>query len=75
MITKLLLVLGVIAVVYFMFIKKKPVTQKKEKPKKQKTEANELVKCDTCGVYSELNDSLLSNAKYYCSSECASKAL
>jgi uncharacterized protein len=77
MILKLLLVVGVIAVVYFMFIKKKPLTQKDTPQKKQNKQApaNELVKCETCGVYSDLDDSVLSNAKYYCSSECASKAV
>ena len=77
MILKLLLVIGVIAVVYFMFIKKKPIAQKTDTKKqtKKETSAKELVRCETCGVYSELSDSILSNAKYYCSSECASKAV
>ena len=78
MILKLLLVIAVIAVVYFMFIKKKPIQNKaepKKKKKKEKLEASDMIECPTCGIYSELGDSVLSNGKYYCSSECASKAL
>ncbi|MEA3369942.1 MAG: PP0621 family protein [Campylobacterota bacterium] len=78
MILKLLLVIGVIAAVYFMFFKKKPIknkTRTKKDKKSEKLEANDLLECPTCGVYSELGDSVLSNGKYYCSSECASKAL
>ena len=78
MILKLLLVIAVIAVVYFMFIKKKPIQNKaepKKNKKKEKIEASDMIECPTCGIYSELGDSVLSNGKYYCSSECASKAL
>ena len=78
MILKLLLVIGVIAVVYFLFIKKKPIQNKtstKKNKKSEKLEANDMVECPTCGIYSELGESILSNGKYYCSSECASKAL
>ncbi len=78
MILKLLLVIGVIAVVYFMFIKKKPIqnkTEPKQNKKSEKLEANDMIECPTCGIYSELSECVLSNGKYYCSSECASKAL
>jgi len=78
MILKLLLVIAVIGIVYFMFIKKKPLKEKvapKKEKKREKLEANDMIECPTCGIYSELGDSILSNGKYYCSSECASKAL
>lgn len=78
MILKLLLVIGVIAVVYFMFIKKKPIqnkTEPKKNNKKEKLEANDMIECPTCGIYSEISECVLSNGKYYCSSECATKAL
>ncbi len=78
MILKLLVVIGVIAVVYFMFIKKKPIqnkTEPKKKKKSEKLEANDMIECPTCGIYSELGECVLSNGKYYCSSECATKAL
>lgn len=81
MILKLLLVIGVIAVVYFMFIKKKPIQnptapkKNKKSEKSEKLEANDMIECPTCGIYSELSECILSNGKYYCSSECAAKAL
>lgn len=78
MILKLLLIIVVIGVVYFMFFKKKPLQNRSEKPKTkkdEKLEANDMIECPTCGVYSEIGDSILSNGKYYCSSECASEAL
>ena len=77
MILKVLLVLAVIATVYFMFIKKKPLKNTEPKVKKthnNKAESNDMVECKTCGVYSELSDSILSGSSYYCSNECLEKA-
>jgi len=75
MILKLLLVIGVIATVYFIFFKKKPIKSTKENnSKKEKLESNDMVECPSCGVYTEINDSILSNGKYYCSDECLEKA-
>jgi uncharacterized protein len=78
MILKLLLVIGVIAIFYFMFIKKKPsLSQKQQKQKTQaKTADNvdEMVECTTCGVYVSVEEAILSNGKYYCSRECIVKA-
>jgi len=75
MILKVLLVLAVIGIVYFMFIKKKPskVTKTSAK-KKDDLKANDMVECASCGVYSELQECILSDAKYYCSKECVEKA-
>jgi len=79
MILKLLLVIAVIGVVYFMFIKKKPIknSTKNETTKNEKNEkpqSNDMVECSTCGIYAELSDSILSNNKYYCSDECVGKS-
>jgi uncharacterized protein len=71
---KWLLVIGVIAAIYFIFIKKKPLEEKVKTKKPQETEVNDLIKCETCGIYMELDDAILSNAKYYCSQECITKA-
>lgn len=71
MIWKILLVVGVIALVYFMFIKKRPKVQsdtKKDAPK-----SSDMVACDTCGIYCALDDTIVSNGKYYCSKECLEK--
>ena len=76
MILKLLLVLGVIGLVYFIFFKKKPVkTSTPTKTKKnKKLQSNDMVECSICGVYSELGETIISNNKYYCSDECLEKA-
>jgi uncharacterized protein len=67
MILKLLLVIAVISVVYFIFFKKKPIQNQSKKSEKI---SSDMVECATCGIYSELDDSILSNGKYYCSQEC-----
>lgn len=75
MILKLLLVIAVIGIVYFMFFKKKPIKSTTTKTKKdEKLQSNDMVECDTCGTYVELGESIISNNKYYCSSECVDKA-
>ena len=79
MILKLLLVIGVIGIVYFFFIKKKPAITKstkktKEDKAKEEDTSNEMVECSTCGTYCELDDTILSSSKYYCSNECLEKA-
>jgi len=66
MIFKLLLIIAVIATIYFIFFKKKKII----KEIKNNSEANEMVQCSVCGIYCEIEDSILSNGKYYCSNEC-----
>ncbi|MBU1989245.1 hypothetical protein KJ691_00725 [bacterium] len=70
MILKLLLVIAVIAIVYFIFIKKKPL---KNDADNSKLQSNDMIECSACGIYSEIDDSILSNGKYYCSKECLEK--
>ncbi|MDF1874267.1 hypothetical protein JHD48_00805 [Sulfurimonas sp. SAG-AH-194-I05] len=74
MILKILLVLGVIGIVYFLFIKKKPSIKKNKTKKEVQEDASDLVACTTCGTYSELNETLISANKYYCSDACMEKA-
>ena len=79
MILKILLVVVVIAFVYFIFIKKKPaVRQKKkdstEKKSKEEVQSNDMIECEECGIYCEVDDTILSNNKYYCSQECLKKS-
>ena len=75
MILKALLLGAVIYIVYIMFFKQKSV---KSTPKEQKTQdkpqANEMVECANCGVYTEISECILSNGKYYCSNECILEA-
>jgi len=75
MILKLLLVVGVIALVYFIFIKKKPQLQNQgqEPKKKDNIQSDEMIECSTCKIYCSLDDAILSNGKYYCSKECLEK--
>lgn len=69
-----LVVIGLIALVYFFFIKKKPIrNQEPPKKKNEKLQGNDLVQCPSCGVYTEVDEALLSNGKYYCSKECLEK--
>ena len=77
MILKLLLVIGVIAIVYFMFIKKKPLESKpksKTQKKKEQPQVDDMIECESCGVYVSIEESILSNGHYYCSRECVIKA-
>ncbi|MBU1659321.1 hypothetical protein KKG72_09760 [bacterium] len=70
MILKLLLIIGVIAIIYFVFFKKKPLQNNNN----SHIESNDMIECSACGIYSEVDDSILSNGKYYCSPECLKKS-
>ena len=72
MMLKILLVIGVIALIYFLFIKKKPLPNKTNRD--DATPTNEMVACATCGTYTELGEAIISQNKYYCSNECVGKA-
>lgn len=72
---KILLVIGVIAFVYFFFIKKKPISASTKKDQKDATpQSNDMVECATCGTYCDISEAILSNGKYYCSSECVKES-
>ena len=74
MILKALLVLAVIGVVYFLFIKKPSLgNTTKTKKKDDKLNSNDMVECTSCGVYVEVSEAILSNGKYYCSKECVTQ--
>lgn len=73
MILKVLLIIAIIGIIYFMFIKQKPTITSEDKSQK-KTDANDMVECAECGVYTQLSESIMSNGKYYCSKECLQKA-
>ena len=67
-----ILVAVLIALVYFFFIKSKPLPgeNKKTKNKKDKLEEDDMVECKTCGTYITLNEALLRDGDYFCSKEC-----
>lgn len=64
-----LLVIGLIALVYFFFIKKKPLNQANKHSGKKQDEAD-MVECSACGVYVSLDEALIRDGKYFCSHEC-----
>lgn len=69
---KILLIIALIAAVYFIFFKKKPIGQNndKETNNKNKHPSSDMVECASCGIYTEADDAILSHGKYYCSKEC-----
>lgn len=73
MILKFLLVAAVIAVVYFMFIKEKPLPKNAADEKNKDTKSSDMVECSTCKVYCELDEAFISGNRYYCSKECLEK--
>jgi len=63
------IVVGVLIVlVYFIFIKKKPLPS--EKKKDDRLKEDDMVECKKCGTYTTLNEALLKEGQYYCSDEC-----
>ncbi len=68
MILKFLLVVAIIAAVYFMFFKKKP--DKVKHSKKDEEISSEMVECTKCSTYISIDEAILSNSNYYCSKEC-----
>lgn len=71
MIFKLLLIIAIIAIVYFMFIKKTPTVGREKKASKKETpKTNDMVECASCGVYVDIDEAILSGTEYYCSNEC-----
>lgn len=67
---KWLLVIAVIAVVYFLFIKSKPLKKSSAKPDETTLSGDDMVECQECGTYISLSEARLGGGKYYCSDEC-----
>ncbi len=66
-----LFVIGLIALVYFFFIKKKPLSyESRPHHKKNKISGDEMVACERCGTYISLNEALIKDGQYFCSDEC-----
>lgn len=75
MLIKLLLVIGVIAVVYFFFIKKStPLTKERHEKNKNKNDDETLVECEVCSTYITTSEAIVSSGKFYCSTDCRDKA-
>ena len=75
MLLKILLVIGIIAAVYFIFIKKStPLTKERHAKKRREEEDETMIECVTCGTYISTNEAVVSAGKFYCSAECRDKA-
>ncbi len=72
MIYKILLTIGVVLAIYFIFFKKKSVTSSNtgNKTSHDKIDSDDMVACEACGTYVRVDEALIKNAKYYCSQEC-----
>ena len=71
---KYLVVIGVIAFVYYFFIKKKSTIASNSESNSSKSQSNDMVECSKCGTYAQIDDSILSDGKYYCSQECSQES-
>ena len=75
MLLKVLLILGIIAAIYFLFFKKKtPLTKERRNDKANKDEESTMVECETCSTYIVTDEAIISSGKFYCSTECRDKA-
>jgi uncharacterized protein len=71
MILKVLLLIAVIGVVYFLFFKSsRKESNRSNMSSHDETKSEEMVACHTCGTYSSVSDCILKGGHYYCSSEC-----
>jgi uncharacterized protein len=67
-----IIVAVLIALVYFLFIKKKPLPDenRRSKNKKEKLNEDDMVECKKCGTYITVNEALLKEGQFFCSDEC-----
>lgn len=63
---KLLLLIGLVVGVYFLFFKKKSLTP----PKTDKMNDETMIPCAKCNTYVQAKEALMREGKYYCSREC-----
>jgi len=62
-----LLILGVVGyVIYFFFFKNGGFSKKIDKD-----DSETMVECSACQTYISVNETVIKDGEYYCSSECA----
>ncbi|PZP12688.1 MAG: hypothetical protein DI602_08435 [Aliarcobacter butzleri] len=69
----ILKVLGLVIVgfvIYFIFFKK---SRQNDIAKKDKMITDDMIECESCKTYVSLKEAILSNGKYYCSKDCLNK--
>lgn len=74
MVIKILVFLVVLFLVYIVFFKKNREADIKNNRKDSNNDtqiiSDTMVECPTCKVFVSKNEAILSNGKYFCSSEC-----
>jgi uncharacterized protein len=74
MVIKILVFLVVLFLVYIVFFKKNREADIKNNRKDSNNDTQKIsdtmVECPTCKVFVSKNEAILSNGKYFCSSEC-----
>ena len=65
MLFKILILVAIIAGVYYFFIKAKPITHKKSK------DEDIMVECEACHTFVSSKEAIIKDGKYYCSKKCA----
>ena len=74
MVIKILVFLVVLFLVYILFFKKNREADIKNNRKDSNNDTQKIsdtmVECPTCKVFVSKNEAILSNGKYFCSSEC-----
>lgn len=64
MLLKLLLFIGVIGAVYYLFFaKKRTLPPSSDEP-------DPMIPCSTCGTYVDVKEALIRDGRFYCSREC-----
>ncbi|WP_281951422.1 PP0621 family protein [Nitrosophilus kaiyonis] len=71
MLFKIIILIALIAGVYYFFIKSKPIEYKTKKEKSKKDSEDIMVECEKCKTYVSSKEAIIKNGKYYCSKECA----
>ncbi|MGX2982152.1 PP0621 family protein [Helicobacter sp. 23-1045] len=64
---KLLIFLGIIVAVYFLFFRKKSLRNDSQKNDEV---SFEMVECAVCGTYTAKDEAIKKGNKYFCSTKC-----
>ena len=75
MLLKILLLVGIIAAVYFLFFKKSRSvpSNNPQGGGAQKADDDTMVPCESCGVFVSVKEAFIKEGKYYCSQACMEK--
>ena len=67
---KLLIFLGAIIAIYFLFFRKKSI---KNDAQNSEEISFEMVECATCGTFISKDEAIKKGKKYFCSTKCLGK--